>query len=426
MNIWIVNHYALPPTEVGGTRHYALARELIARGHNVTLIASNFNHASRQAIAATQRTGLRHEVVAGVPFLWLPTPPYSGNTVARMWNMLVFAGRVWSGQGMRRCERPDVIIGSIAHLFGAFAAERLAQRLRVPFVLEVRDLWPQTLIDMKLMGPQHPAVRIMERIERHLYRRAVGIVSLLPDAAAHMVDKGAAPEKIVWIPNGVDLRLVPPPQPPVEQEPFTVMYAGAHGVANGLDALIDAAALLQRDGYNERVRFRFIGDGPEKLRLQRRVQDEGIQCVYFEEPVPKAQVYQVLQEAHILIVTLRNLSLYRWGMSLNKLFDYLASARPIVFGADITSNPVAQSGGGLTVPPEDAAATAAAIKQLVAMPAAKRWEMGQRGRRFVEENHDHHRLAERLEGVLAAAVQAEAQHAPALPTWQEHLSDTQR
>lgn len=404
MNIWLVNHYALPPTQTGGTRHYALARELICSGHQVTLIASSFSHFSLQDTHLRKGERWRHELIDEVPFLWLHTPAYAGNSVARLWNMLMFSVRVWAGMGMRQLDPPDVVIGSVTHLFGALAAERLATRRGIPFVLEIRDLWPQTLIELGKLSPRHPMVQVMERIERHLYRRAARIVTVLPGAVEHMVAKGAGQSKIVWIPNGVDFSRVPPPKPPGDNGRCTLVYAGSHGIANGLDTLLDAAALLQRDGWADRAQFRFIGDGPQKPRLCQRARDEGIRNVSFDAAVPKADVYRVLQEADILLVTLKNLPLYRWGMSLNKLFDYLAAARPIVFGANVPANPVSEAQAGLTVAPEDARAMAGAIKHLMAMSPAERWQMGLNGRRFVEEHHDYRHLARRLEGVLAAVV----------------------
>lgn len=405
MKIWLVNQYSAPPTSVGSVRHYSLARELIRRGHEVTLIASSFDHVMRRETRLRRDELWRHEIIDDISFLWLRTSRYSGNNkVTRAWNMVGFARQVWLEKGMEQLEKPDIVIGTVTHLFGALAAERLASRHRIPFVLEIRDLWPQTLIELGKMSPRHPVVRVLEQIERHLYRRAERIISLLPGAVDHMVDKGAERSKVVWIPNGVDLTVVPPPEPPRENGKFTLIYAGAHGLVNGLDSLLDAAAILQREGWGDRVQFRFIGTGPEKARLRQRVQAEEIRNVRFDDPVPKEQVYRVMQEADAFLVTLKNLSLYRWGMSLNKLFDYLALARPIVFGANISCNPVAEAQAGLIVPPEDAVAMAAAIKRLMAMSPAERWEMGLRGRRFVEENHDYSRLAEKLGVVLETVV----------------------
>lgn len=404
MRIWIVNQYAIPPEQAGGTRHYFLARELVKRGHEVSIIASSFDHATRRETRLQAGELWELEEIDGIRFVWLRTPPYPGNTLARMWNMAVFSWRVLLGMGQGSLGRPDVVLGSSPHLFGAGAACRLADRHRAPFVLEVRDLWPQSLVDLGNVSAGHPLVRALEWIERSLYRRAARIISLLPGAVEHMVAKGADPAKVVWLPNGIDLDLMPAPAPPPENGVFTVMYAGAHGLANALDSIVDAAGLLQREGLGDRLQMRLVGEGPHKERLQQRARAEGIELLAFEPPVPKRRVFQVLQEADAFIVTLKDSPLYRWGISLNKLYDYLACARPVVFGSGTPYNPVAESGAGITVPPEDAAAMAGAIKQLIATPRGERWEMGRQGRAYVEKHHAFSDLGRRLEQVLLDTI----------------------
>ena len=242
MHIWLVNHYALPPTEPGGTRHHALARYLIRRGHEVTIIAASFNHATGRQRDRTAGRLCTFEQFDEVPFVWLRVPGYRNN-VFRLWNMLVFAIELWAGMGTRKLRKPDVIIGSSLTLFAAAAAERLARRYSVPFVLEIRDLWPQTLVDMG-MRPKHPAVLMFGLIERYLYRHADKIVTLLPHASEYMVARGAAAPDITWIANGVDLELMPYPRPSISNDVFTVMYTGSHGLSDALDSVLDAAAIL--------------------------------------------------------------------------------------------------------------------------------------------------------------------------------------
>ncbi|WP_082077929.1 glycosyltransferase family 4 protein [Thermus filiformis] len=304
MNVWMVNHYALPPSQAGITRHYTLAKELLKRGHQVIIWASSFNHGTKEERLANRETH-KLELTDGVPFYWIRTPPYKGNSPARVWNMLTFSYRVWQlGRGFRLA-KPDVILGSSPHPFAALAAEWLASHFRVPFVLEVRDLWPQSLIDLGDIPPSHPFVVLLDKIERHLYRKASTIVTLLPDAGEYMTAKGADPSRVVWIPNGIDLELVPTPSPPQPKEPFTVMYAGAHGLANGLELALEAAHLLEKEGWGRRVRFRFVGDGPEKPTLIRRARELGLGNVSFEEPVPKGEVYTLLNQADAFLIILQ-------------------------------------------------------------------------------------------------------------------------
>jgi glycosyltransferase involved in cell wall biosynthesis len=405
MNVWLVNQYAIPPTQPGITRHFSLAATLNRRGHDVTLIASSFDHVTRKETRLEPAEMFRLETIEGVRFLWLRTPPYEGNTRHRVWNMLVFAWRVWRRHGCQELPLPDVIVGSSPHLFGAFAAWRLARALGVPFVLEVRDLWPEMLVQWGDIRAGHPVFRVLAWIEQTLYRNSAWIITLWQHTPPYIAARGGDPGRISWISNGVFLDAILP-QPPRKDAcgPLTIMYLGAHSLTNPLHTVLDTAALLQAEGYADKVRFRFFGDGPNKSALIERAQRAGLdEMVRFEAPVPKQRVSTVITEADAFILPLHHGGLYRWGMSPNKLFDYMAAARPIVIAVDVP-NPVAEAGAGLTVPAENAKAMAEAIKKLLALAPEERWEMGLRGRRYVEAHHDMARLAERFEACLQGAI----------------------
>lgn len=400
MNIWIVNHYALPPGRPGGTRHYAFAKELRKRGHQVVVVASSFDYQRRLETRLKPRELCRVQEEEGVPFLWLRTLPYQGNGFLRVLNMFSFAlGALIQAQPIL-LGKPDLIIGSSPHPFAALAAQLLSQRYGVPFVLEVRDLWPQSLVDLGGFSPHHPLIMVMESLERYLYWRAQSIISLLPFAHEHMVKKGAEANKIFWIPNGVDLELVPLPQPPIRKQRLTVLYAGAHGVANNLDVILEAARIFKVKGWDSLVEFRFIGDGPEKPRLKEKATSFGLTNVRFEDPVPKRHVYQVLSEGDILLLTLRDSPVFRLGVSPNKLFDYMAVARPVIFAVNSPGNPVEYAQAGYVVSPDSPEDLAQAIYRLSQLSLEERWSMGLRGRRYLEEYHSIKRLVDRLEEVL--------------------------
>jgi glycosyltransferase involved in cell wall biosynthesis len=268
--------------------------------------------------------------------------------------------------------------------------------------LEIRDLWPQTLIDMG-MRPHHPAVVGFGIIERYLYRNADKIITLLPNAAEYMVPRGARPKDITWIPNGVDMELMPFPHVPTPHDVFTVMYAGSHGLSDALDSVLDAAAILNKEAPS-RFCFRFIGDGPNKRELHRRVAAENIANVVFDDPVPRREVFSKLQDADAFIIAAKKTDLYRYGISPNKLHEYMAAARPTIFAASSHNNPIAEVAAGITVAPEDSRAIAAAVEMLAALSIDERWNMGLRARQYIEEHHNFTRLANRLEQVLQSAL----------------------
>lgn len=398
-HVWILNHYAQEPGGSGGTRHYSLARHLLAHGWSSTVIAASVElNTGRQRLAAGEN--IRITDFSGVPFLWVRTPEYEGNGGGRILNMLAYSIRVLQPAVTRHLERPDVIIGSSVHPFAAWAAAMLARRFGVPFVFEVRDLWPQTLIDLGRLRPNSMTDKILKRMEKWLYRRADRIVVLLPNASDYIVPLGIPPEKIVWIPNGVELEGYPEPSQPPEKRVFTLMYFGAHGQANGLACLLHAMAEIRRMPSMQHVKLRLIGDGPLKPELQRLAQELCLDNVEFSAPVPKREIPALASDADAFVFNLVDAPVFRFGISSNKLFDFLAGARPIVFCCDASNNPVADAGAGVTVPPGDPVALAKAIQSVVEMPAEQRAQMGRAGRSYVEKNHSFNTLAAQLAATL--------------------------
>ena len=404
MNIWIVNQYAGAPDQPGFTRHYSLARELIHRGHRVSIVATSFHHTLRKDTRLEPGKAWRYEEVEGVPFLWLRTPAYRGNSAARVWNMVSFGLSAVRRSRSEILGVPDVVLGSVPHPFIGLAAERLSRRYHVPFVLEVRDLWPDSLIDLGDVSPFHPFILWMRWAERYLYRKSTRILSILPYAHEHMVRQGAAREKIFWLPNGIDLTNVPSFLPPPEGETFTVMYAGSHGLANDLDRVLDAARLLENEEGERAIRFVLVGDGPEKERLMEKARQMGLHSVEFRDPVPKRDIFRVLAEADAFLLLLKEAPVFRFGASPNKLYDYMAMGRPVIFAVNSPYNPVQESRAGITVSDASPGALARAVRDLASLSREEREAMGRRARAYVEEHNSFPKLTERLEGILQEIV----------------------
>lgn len=409
MNIWIFNHYATIPSLPGGTRHFDLARQLVRRGHDVTIFASAVSHHGSPKVRLPDSNRWIPQEIEDVRFVWLRTPTYARNDWRRVLSMVAFMLRAWRiGTTLpsrnHNMAPPDVVIGSSVHLLAVLAAYWVAKRHRSRFVMEVRDLWPQTLIDMGYLTPRHPLTRLLQRLERFLYQRAESIITLLPMADDYIHRCGVPREKVVWIPNGVDLSRFPQGASDTKmREEFTVMYLGAHGEANALDVLIQAAHVLQSRGKGH-VRLILVGRGLEKPRLLEKASALGLENVEFRDPIPKDHVPSSLAQADALVVVLRDLPLYRYGISLNKLFDYLAAARPVILAGAPANNPVNDADCGITVPPGNPEALAEAIGRLSELSPREREAMGLRGRAYVEEHHDIVKLAERLERVLEEPV----------------------
>jgi glycosyltransferase involved in cell wall biosynthesis len=305
--------------------------------------------------------------------------------------------------------RPDVILGSSPHLFGALAGWILAKRHRIPFVLEVRDLWPKSLQSLLGFSRHHPLIVLMGAVEKSLYRRSTLIVGLLEGMGAHVLScAGAKTAPTVWIPNGVDLRHIPEASPIPESLDFTLVYIGAHGRPNSLITVLQAARLLEESG--ERTldgglyRFEFFGDGVCKTDLEVYARQYDLHGVVFHNPIPKSAVSGVLGGADACLLPGLSTTLYESGVSPNKLFDYFASGRPVLCGISAPNDPVSEAHAGLLVSPEDPVALALAIKKLSHMPLSDRQALGSSGRAYVERNHDSRRLAARYAAAILSVL----------------------
>ena len=406
MKIWIINHYAVPPTSAGGTRHYHFAKQLILRGHDVTLIAANYNHFSHTFMQPKSQAGHHIDQSFDVPFIWIPTPAYYGNTIARFWNMLIFSWRLLQKKYLSCSSPPDLIIGSSPHLFAALSAELLARRLKIPFILEIRDIWPDTLVELGRFSERHPLIKMMKYIEHYLYKRADKIITLLPEAHQYFIKKGVKEDDIMWLPNAIDSDLIPSHLEHNRQDKFTIMYAGAHGLANDLDTVLKAGKILQNQGLSDKIRILLIGEGPEKNRLKQIASQQDITIVEFINAVPKQEIYTILNKADAFLMLLKKSPLFRWGISPNKLFDYLAMARPIIFGVDTNYNPIEKYNAGLSITPSCHESLANAISQLALLPEIERAEMGQRGKDFVMQHHHIQHLTNSLVDAMTDTLES--------------------
>lgn len=409
--VWIINHYASPPSVPGGSRHFQLARYLCHHGWRAIIIASSVDHPS-----GTQRLDLgedyRLENHDGVLVLRINTPAYSGNGSGRAKNMLAFAVQLLRKKVLGALDRPSLIIGSSVHPFAVLSAWWLSKRFGVPFVFEVRDLWPQSLIDIGKLAENSLLARALRLLESFLYKRADRIITLLPFAGDYIAQHGGSHDKVRWISNGVDLASFPEDYSEsslTHPRPWTLMYFGSHGEANGLDVLLDAVAILKPkvSHANLSVKLRLIGDGPVKSKLKEQAIRLGLTAddVVFEQAVPKAQIPELAKQADAFVITVLDLpDLYRYGISMNKLFDYMAAAKPIVIASAARNNPVADANAGIIVPPADPIALAEGIFALATAPIEERVRMGAAARAHVKAEYDYPILAERLAAELDAVL----------------------
>lgn len=403
--VWIVNHYAQTPSGAGGTRHFQLANVLPAYGWNACIMAASTElNTGRQRLKPGEPCRL--EVVEGVPFLWLFAPVYKGNGLGRIRNMLVFATRILNSESVLLLPQPDLIIGSSVHPFAVWSAYRLARRYRVPFIFEVRDLWPQTLIDFGLIRQRGIPAILLRRLERFLYQNSSAIITLLPYAFRYIQRFGIERERVHWIPNGVDLSRwdLRESSIPRSQHDLCLMYFGSFGQANSLETLLQAMHELAVHAVVPRVRLRLIGDGPMKSMLESITTELALSNVVFENPVAKEKIPSLAAEADFFVAILKNSPLYRYGISLNKVYDYMAAGRPVIFACGAANNPVAEADAGISVAPGDVSGLAGAIARMAKMHPDERFKMGRAGRAYVEKHHNSLLLANKLTDVMNSCI----------------------
>lgn len=403
MNILFINHYAGSRLHGMVHRPFYLSREWVKEGHHVTVVAASYAHVRSRNPSVCGSTG--EETIDGIRYLWLKTPSYQGNGMGRVANMLTFLARLCrSRKRVTETGKPDVVISSSTYVLDILPAYSIARRCGSKLVFEVRDLWPLTPKLLGGMSQWHPFVMALQWAEGFAYRRSDRVVSALPYAYEYMISRGMAAEKFVYVPNGIDPDQWTGPHAELparhmeelgrlrEQGRFLVGFAGFFGLAAELRTLLDAAVLL--DG--ESVHFVLVGNGPEKQRLQQRVRGDRIDNVTFLPSLQHECMVKLLGSMDALYVGLKKSPVFRFGVSPNKLLEYMMVGKPVILAVGAGRDVVNECDCGISVQPEDAAALARAVRALSGLSAPERMAMGLRGTRYVSRHHDYAQLARRF------------------------------
>ncbi len=403
MNILLINHYA-GSLEMGMEfRPYYFAREWTKKGHHVDMIAADYSHLRIKNPKV--RKDFQTEDIDGITYHWIKAGEYEGNGVKRALTMFRFVGKLWLHAGKIVKEyRPDVVITSSTYPLDTYAGQRIAKKGRAKLIHEVHDMWPATLIELGGMSRYHPFVLLIQLAENCAYRHSVHVVSLLPSAKEYMTEHGMKPERFVTIPNGIVKEDWENPEPLPESHrkvleklkadgKFIAGYFGGHALSNALDVILDAAKVVKE----EKIQFVLVGNGVEKERLVKRAEKEKISNVLFLPPVPKRAVPDLLRYFDCSVISLLRSPLYRFGICLNKMYDSMMAAKPILFAVDAPGSPVEDYRCGITIRTGQTNEIAEAMEELYRMPETERWEMGERGRKAVLEHFTYDVLAEEFE-----------------------------
>ena len=355
-NVWILNHYAVPPALGSGTRHFDIARYLAKRGYKVRIFVANYQHLLDTSWK--ERFGSREEIIEdGVIFQIVETRPCRENGVERFLNMWDYYRNVLKiGTSME--ERPHVIWASSVHPLAWCAGIKLSKKYSIPLIIEVRDIWPETLIRSGKMSKYNPVAMYFSLLERKAYKKADHIIALMPSFLDHLRDKGMyrLQSKTTIIPNFVDLgryeRIEKCDLPfDTSSNKRKLVYLGAHGPFNDLKTVIKGFEMLVKV-HKVPLELHLFGSGPEKNNLVEFTKRNGITGVYFHSTISKNCVPYLLKLVDAAVFPLVPSDLKEAGVSSNKLVDYMASKIPII-SVDLPGLPVKHTNGAFFYKPGD-------------------------------------------------------------------------
>ncbi|MDX1975798.1 MAG: glycosyltransferase family 4 protein [Rickettsiales bacterium] len=401
MRIWYLNHYASTPDQPM-TGAYYLMQAMAEEGHDITVFASGFHYHRRKELRLSGRLFSKRENFGPLKFIWIRTIPTTGRALTRFLNMLSYTF-VTLGVALFTKPKPEVIIATCPHPFAGALGWALSKCFRAKFVYEIRDIWPESLTEGGVVSTTHPLVRLMYHLQRFLYKRADLVVSVLPKLDSYLEERHIAYQQFLWAPNCVliDAEKLPTPHDIAYQpSPFIMMYLGGHSRYQRLYTLLDAALILQSQGVSS-IRLVLVGDGSEKQNLIEKARSMGLTNIEFWDSVPRSEIMSVAAKADAFLLHFQAVPLLKYGISNNKLCDYMLAARPIVFAAEAINNAVEETRSGVSIQPENPQAMASAIQQLAQLSPAERHEMSVRAQAYAIEHYDVRKQAQKLTAVLA-------------------------
>ena len=406
MNIAYFSHYFSPEIGAPSARIHDLSRYWIRDGNNVDVVTCFPNHPEGKLYQGYKRGIYTNEYFddINVHRNWTYITPNKGiikKTIGHISFWL--SSRLFSSKHLSDL---NVVIGTSPTFFAAMAARGFARSRNIPFVMEIRDLWPGIFVDLGIITNKL-IVRLLEAWELWLYREAQLIITVTESFRENIIRRGIDKEKVHVVPNGADVEFWAPSDPSPDlsyklglDDKFIVLYIGAHGISQALDSILDSAKLLHK---NKDIVFLLVGDGSDKEKLIEKAKQENVNNVIFHDPVPKKQVKDYYTLANVCLVPLRNIELFSTFIP-SKLFEILAMEKPIV--ASLTGEAeiiLKKSGGAIVTSPEDSQAVANAILDLRDHPEKVKI-MGQKGRKFVINNYSRESLAKDYLSILKDSI----------------------
>ncbi|APF24495.1 glycosyltransferase family 4 protein [Clostridium butyricum] len=404
MNILLINHYAGSDYHGMEFRPFYMAREWKNKGHNVTILGANFSHLRKNNPVIEK--DFQEEVIDGITYVWVKTPQYQGNGVGRIKNISTFMWKLRTNYKMLADKyKPDAVIASSTYPLDIYPAHRIAKRCNAKLCFEIHDLWPLSPMEIGGFSEKNPAIVILQRAEDFAFKNSDVIVSILPNADKHIRERGFSTDKFVYVPNGILTgekneapmeKTIERLQELKEQGYFLVGYTGNHSPANVLDTMIDAA----KKTTDEKVKYVLVGKGNVKNELMEYAKANNVTNIEFLDPVLKDNMDNVLELLDIGYIGLKKQNLFNYGVSPNKLFDYMMASLPVIYAVEASNDPVKDSNCGISVPAENPDAVVEAVMKIKNLSEEEKIKMGGNGKKYVLDNHMYEGLADKFLNAL--------------------------
>lgn len=407
-NVWIINHYAIPPNLGGLSRHYYFSKFLTqTEKYEVSIFSSSKIH-NTDINKITNGDFYKQETIMDVPYTFIKTSDYSSNGLSRIKNMLEFPFRLQKLP--KYFKKPDVIYTSSPTPFTAFSAIILAKRLKVPVIVEVRDLWPESVVVYNGMSRKNPIIMVLYALEKWIYKNATKLIFTMEGGKDYIKEKKWDNKidlsKITNINNGIDLEQFLKDKKDFNykdvdldnEDIFKITYAGSIRKVNNLGDVLKIAKEVKNRGL-DKVRFLIFGDGNEREELIKKCEEEKIDNVIFKGKVSKEYIPSIVSKSDVNLVHVKGTDIMRFGCSLNKLFDYFASGKPIVSDLWVNYDLIKKYDCGIVTEDQQPQTVADAIEEFVNMPKDRYNQMCKNSEK-VSKNYDFKVLTRYLEEVI--------------------------
>lgn len=396
--IWIINDYAGSRYHGMEFRNYYFAKEWVKKGYKVYIITASYMHLFKKL--PNVKGSYTFEEIDGIDYIWVKVPHYKNSTdKKRVLKWFVFTLKLFF-LPFYKMSKPDVVIASPMAPFLVIPAYKIAKKYDAKFIYEVKDIWPLSIIELGGISPKHPLIRMMSWCERFAITKADNVVSSLQNYGEHLKNDLGIDKDFTWICNGVDLDEMKSIEPlsdsiknKIPKDKFIVGYAGTVGIANSLETFCKTAKVLK--DYKDIV-FVIVGDGDQKENLVKTYGN--LDNILFLEPIPKNQVQSMLKLFDVCYIGLKKEKLFRFGVSPNKLFDYMYSKKPVLYAIDSGRyNIVDLSECGVVAKAEDEFSVKEAVLKLYKMDKNKLERLAQNGNDYVKRHFTYEILAGEFE-----------------------------